>query len=177
MRSSPLLAVGLIVVPLCVTAANASTPASMPRAHADTVSRLSSPPDSLRLQSLLARADEASYAGRVGEARRLYRSVITAQKAGDQFAGDALWRLATTNLYADDVRGAAEALDELAASAARYGDPTWELRGTFEAAVLYAHLKRPDLVATRLERVRCLLKSPVISETEKSGIRERIREK
>lgn len=172
MRPHLLLAAGIAVIPWFVTPLLASDL----RTPADTTSRVSPAPDSLRVQTMLMRADEASYAGRVGEARRLYRELIDQQTAGDEFAGAALWRLATTNLYADDTRGAAEVLDELARGAARFGDPTWELRATFEAAVLYSALKRNDLVNERIERVRSLLKSPVIADREKDMIRERIRE-
>ncbi len=172
MRPHILLAAGLTAIPLFVAPLHASEV----RTPADTTSRLSPAPDSLRVQTMLVRADEASYSGRVNEARRLYRTLIDLQTAGDEFAGPALWRLATTNLYADDTRGAASVLDELARGAARFGDPTWELRATFEAAVLYSSLKRNDLVSERIERVRSLLKSPVIDEREKALIRERIRE-
>ena len=173
MRSHILLAVGIIAIPTFVSSTHASTT----RANTDTVTRVASEPDTVRQQALMSRADEASFAGRIGEARRLYRTLIDEQRASDEFAGTALWRLATTNLYAEDNRGAASVLDELAASAARYGDPTWELRATFEAAVLYAALKRYDVVEARMERVRCLLKSPVISDKEKASIKDRIVEK
>ena len=172
MRSPLLLAVGLMALP----ALAAPTPASATDAGADTTVRLNVPPDSLRVRTLLAKADEASFAGRVNEARRMYRTLIDEQREADQFAGAALWRLATTNLYAEDQRGAASVLDELAADAARYGDPRTELRAAFEAAVIYSHLKRQDLVAARMERVRCLLQSPFVTDQEKESVKGRIRE-
>ena len=172
MRSPFLLALGFVALP----ALAAPTPASATDADRDTTVRVSNAPDSLRVRTLLAKADEASFAGRVNEARRTYRMLIDEQREADQFAGDALWRLATTNLYADDNRGAASVLDELAAAASRYGDPRAELRATFEAAVIYSHLKRHDLVAARMERVRALMQSPFISAQEKESVKGRIRE-
>ena len=171
MRSPTLLALGFVALPVLVAPLTASATSPIP----DTPVRAAPAPDSLRVQALLAKADEASFAGRVNDARRMYRTLIDEQRAADQFAGAALWRLATTNLYADDQKGAAAVLDELAVAAARYGDPRTELRATFEAAVIYSHLKRHDLVAQRMERVRALMQSPFVTAQEKESVRGRIR--
>jgi hypothetical protein len=131
-------------------------------------------PDSARIEAVLGKADEATAAGRMREARRLYRTVIEEQRDARQYAGTALWRLASTHVYDGDIRGGAALLDDLAAEAARYGDPTTELRATFEAAVLWQKSKRYDLTRRNMERVQCLLQSPAIAADLKSTIQRRI---
>lgn len=131
-------------------------------------------PDSAKVESLLARADEATFAGRRMEARRIYKDLISEQKKADQFAGTAMWRLALNYLYADEPRRAAEMLDELANAANRYGDPTLQLRATFESAILWRALKRNDLVLERVDRAKALLQSPAIPQSEKIQIKARM---
>lgn len=171
MRSHFFLAVTLATLPALPASAHALDRA-LP-AHA-APSPTPEPTDSLRLRSLLARADEASFAGRFGEARRLYRKLIDEQESAGEFASAALWRLATAHLWVDARREAADVLDELARAAARYGDPETEMRATFESAVLWSHLQRQDLVAERVARVRSLFKSPAISDELKNDYRSRI---
>lgn len=171
MRSRFLLALSVVAVPALTTSALALDRAT------PTFAFLSPTPestDSLRLRSLLTRADEASFSGRFNEARRLYRTLIDEQGSADEFASVALWRLATAHLWVDARHDAAEVLDELARAAARYGDPETEMRATFEAAVLWSHLKRQDLVVERVARVRSLFKSPAITDELKDDYRSRI---
>jgi len=183
MRSHLLLALNAVALLGTATApAFATTNRATSPTRTDTnsstrpIMRAPVPFDSARVRSLLSRAEEASFAGRIGEARRLYREVIDAHRESNQPAGMVLWRLATTNLYADDKQAAASNLDEMAEVSARFGDPVSELKATFEAAILYSQIKRGDLVAARMERVNCLLQSPVISDEEKARVRERIKE-
>ena len=131
-------------------------------------------PDSARLLAALKQADDAMAAGRMSAARRMYRDVIQEQRDARQYAGTALWRLASNHVYDGDIRGGALMLDDLAAEAARYGDPTMELRATFEAAVLWQKVKRHDMSRRNLERVDCLLQSPAIAEIEKDRVKKRI---
>jgi hypothetical protein len=161
-----LLVLGLALLP--------TTTAALDQSGGDTSMNSSGSPDSLRVQAALARADEATFSGRQSEARRIYQGLIREQKAADQFAGTALWRLALNYLYADEYRRAAETLDDLADASSRYGDPTMQLRATFEAAVLWKALKRNDLMFDRLDRAKALLQSPAIPEPEKKLIRARI---
>ena len=121
-----------------------------------------------------ARADSAEETGRTADARRIYKKLIADLESDGQFAGAALWRLALTYFYADDKWQAAQLFDRTASAANQYGDPALELRATFEGAALWQQLKRPDLAATRLERVTSLLQSPAISEAEKEAVRKRM---
>ena len=168
MSSRLLFSIGLSLLPAIVGAQ------SRDRAFASTTVRTTTAVDPIAVSSALARADEATSNGKVDEARRIYRKLIEAQRGSEEFAGTALWRLALNYLYADDAWHAALTLDELAADANRFGDPAMELRASFEAAVLWQQLKRPELVRPRVERARALLQSTVIADTIKDDIRRRM---
>ncbi|GMV10420.1 MAG: hypothetical protein AMXMBFR55_21540 [Gemmatimonadota bacterium] len=131
-------------------------------------------PDTVMLQRLLAQADEASVTGRSAKARQLYRTLVQEQRAANVYAGTALWRLAGIQLFDGKLTDAALTLDQTAQEAARFGDPAMELRATFEAAILWQKARRNDLAMSNLERVRCLLQSPVIDGELKSSIEQRI---
>lgn len=131
-------------------------------------------PDTVKLQRLLAEADDASVTGRTAKARQLYRTLVQEQRSANVYAGTALWRLAGIQLFDGKVMDAAITLDQTAQEASRFGDPSMELRATFEAAILWQKVKRNDLAMSHLERVRCLLQSPVIDGELKSTIEGRI---
>lgn len=131
-------------------------------------------PDTVKLQRLLAQADEAGATGRSAKARQLYHTLVQEQRAANVYAGTALWRLAGIQLFDGKIMDAAITLDQTAQEAARFGDPAMELRATFEAAILWQKVKRNDLAMSNLERVRCLLQSPVIDGELKSSIEDRI---
>lgn len=163
-----------LIVAAAVLSVGTADAQSRPRNSTTTTVAALIPVDSLRVVEALARADYASSEGRMQEARRIYQNVIKEQVAADEFAGTAMWRLALLYLYSDDHRRAALQLDELAAAAARYGDPTMQLRASFEAAALWQKLRRNDLVTERVDRARALLQSPAIPESEKASIRVRM---
>jgi hypothetical protein len=169
MTSRLLIVAGLLILPATAAAVQTNVPGATPDTTAATRG-----PDPAKVDSALARADLATFSGKTLEARRIYRQIISQQERADQFAGAAMWRLALNYLYADEPRRAAEMLDDLAEAARRYGDPTVQLRATFEAAVLWNALKRPELVPERLDRARALLQSPVIPESEKILIKSRM---
>lgn len=129
--------------------------------------------DSTRIRALMMQADASMEAGRISEARRLYRTLINEQQAADQYPGAALWRLAEAFFYSDDVRGAARALDDAAEAAARFGDPAMELRATFESALLYQRMKNSPAVAQRTPRIKALLQSPAVPREVKLDIESR----
>jgi hypothetical protein len=130
--------------------------------------------DSSRIAQTLEKADVATASGRMSEARRIYRQLIDEQRESRQYAGKAIWRLATNHIYDGDARGGAELLDDLAVEASRFGDPTMELNATFEAAILWQKVKRNDLAMRNLERVQYLLQSPAIDAHVKTRIQQRI---
>ena len=76
------------------------------------------------MSSALAKAEAATYNGRVAEARRIYRKLIDDQRSGGEFAGTALWRLALSYLYADDAWRELKQADSTA-SKDRSSRPRW----------------------------------------------------
>lgn len=168
MRTTMLLAATIVVCPL------------LSHAQAYRASRAVTPPpvirlDPVRVADALARADVAWQAGRGMEARRIYQALIAEQRDARAFAGTAMWRLALNYLYADEKTKAAVQLDELADHAAAFGDPSMQLRASFESAVLWQQLKRGELVPARIERVQSLLQSPAIPEADKEFVRARLK--
>lgn len=160
MSTHLLLALTLAAAP----AASAATPQVTPLAPIDTV----------RLQSELERAEKATYSGRAREARAIYRKLLEEQREAGEYARQTLWNLAMHHLYHADDAAAAEALDQLAKQANQFGDPTTELRATFEAAVLWTKARRPAFAAEHAQRIKDLLKSPVIAESDKAEYRRRM---
>lgn len=121
--------------------------------------------DAARLNAIVALADSMSVQRRVGDAARLYWSVVSEQRAAAEYPLDALHQLALLYYRADDEHSAAEVLMELAESAAEFGDAPVRLRSLFDAALLYKRLGRNDRVAECVRRIWPLLKSPAISQS------------
>jgi hypothetical protein len=166
------LAAAVAALPLGVTPAIAA-PSAQGLTHA-TIRANPTGPDAARVHTVLAEADALEGAGRVGEARKKYRALIEEQREGNQYPVLALWRLAHSYFYHDDEARTAQVLDELAESAAHFGDPTMELRASFEAAVIYQHARASDKVAAKMTRVQALLKSPAITDDMKKEIQGRL---
>jgi hypothetical protein len=131
-------------------------------------------PDAARVRAELATADSLDVAGRLSAARRRYRALIDEQRAADQYPIEALWHLANSYYYHDEELASAATLDELAEAAGRFGDPTTELRASFQAAVLYQQHKQPNRVAPKVARLRALLQSPAIADEVKKDIAARL---
>lgn len=155
---------------LALVASLVTLPSTGTAAH----TRAGDPPDSARIRAIRLKAEASFDGGRIKEARNLYRSLVHEQRAAELYAGAALWRVAETYFAADDARGAAWALDEVAAEAARFGDPALELKASFEAALAYQQLNKPSSVALRLTRVKTLLQSPAVPQEQKERIESRM---
>ena len=163
------------VLALLITAAAPLTAAGQSSARLDQ--RSFAPPrpiDPTIFRARMAAADSLSYLGRLNEARRSYRAIADEQLAAGAYAGDALWHLANS-FYGDDDNRAAAVLDELASTAARFGDPTMEINATFESAIIYQRVHQGTRAATRLGRVKELLQSPAISDDAKAAIVARLK--
>jgi hypothetical protein len=131
-------------------------------------------PDTARITAVLAKGDSLEVSGRVTAARRQYRALVDQQREAGQYPVEALWRLANSYYFQNDELRTAATLDELAEAAGQYGDPTTELRASFESAVLYQRHKQAERVAQRVLRVRALLHSPAIDEVTKREFAKRI---
>jgi len=168
----------LAIAALCVSGvlgaqAPALTAATPSRAVRAAAARDDSP-DAVRWKQALAEADSLAAAGRNGPARKRYRAVIDEQLAAGQYPSEAYWQLTNSYFFHDDDFRAAETLEELAAAASRFGDPAMELRATFESAIMFQRHKVNARVAPKVERVRALLKSPVIDRELKESIERRM---
>jgi hypothetical protein len=131
-------------------------------------------PDTARVRAMLATGDSLESVGHFAAARRQYRLLIDAQRAADQYPAEGLWHLANSYFNRGDAMQAASTLDELASAAAGVGDPVWELRATLEAALIYEKHRDGARVGPRLDRVRALLRSPVIPDAVKEAVEGRL---
>lgn len=152
----------------------AAAPASASASLAPRVFLHNAAIDSLRLESELKRASQATFRGRAKEARAIYRKLVKEQRDAGEYAKLPLWNLALHYFYEEDTRNAALTLDELAREANRFGDPTMELRAMFESTSLWAKRKELTNGTDRIERIKNLLKSPVIAEIDKREFRARM---
>jgi len=173
MRPTRLLLLSALALPVAAAPAHADQVAAA-MARVPAYPSLRPTADTLKLQKMLAQADEASVTGRGGQARKIYRTLVQEQRSANLYAGTALWRLAGVQLFDGKTYDAVITLEETAQEAGRFGDPTMELRASFESAVLWQKLKRPEDARRNLDRVRCLLQSPAVSDDVKADIERRI---
>lgn len=143
-------------------------------AYVPAIARVEPAPDPEKLQRMLAEAEAASTNGRDAAAIKLYKAIAAEQREAGVYAGTALWRMAGAQLFQGKIVDAASTLDATAQEAARFGDPTMELKATFEAAILWQKAKRNDIAMSHLDRVRDLLRSPVIDQELKTSVERRI---
>ncbi len=173
MRPARLLLLSALVLPVAAAPAHADQ-VSAAIARVPAYPSLWPTADTVKLQKLLAQADEASVTGRGSHARKLYRSLVQEHRSANLYAGTALWRLAGVQLFDGKTYDAVITLEETAQEAARFGDPTMELRAAFEAAVIWQKIKRPEDARRNLDRVRCLLQSPAVADDIKADVERRI---
>ena len=170
----------LTMLALALSVAQVTTPATVPPTPTPAVpsaaaARLDRGGDPMpAADARIARADSMALAGRVDAAAHLLNQVIDEQTAAGRYAKDAMWHLAMAYDFADNDARLARTLDALARAAATYGDPQMELTATFEATRLHAQLRDGEATADRVDRIRCLLQSPVIPDAVKADYRSRI---
>lgn len=167
------VAVAAATSPLTAQSYSASLAAAPVRSAAVRTTR-DEAPNVAKIRALLEKAEESLVAGRGAEARKLYRAAIEEQHSAGLYAGESLWHLAIAYFFTDDTANVAGVLDELSAEAARFGDPSMELRATFESAILNQRMHRAGTVAPKLARVQTLMQSPAISDALKAEIASRI---
>ena len=131
--------------------------------------------DEERLSATIRRADSLA----LTEAREflwrvLYWSVVSEQRAAEEYPVTALHRLAFMYFSAGDDYAAANVLTELAESASEFGDPVTRLQSLFDAALLYRDAARTDRVLECVRQIRPLLKSVAIPEGARAAISRRI---
>lgn len=119
-------------------------------------------------------AERLAVEGRFRDAARLYRNAADRRYESGEYAREELLGLAAAQFALNDVRSTARTLDELAERAATFGDPETRLRSLFQAALLHQELRARHEVAAHVERIKPLLKSPVIPETVRQEISARL---
>ncbi|HEV8215517.1 MAG TPA: hypothetical protein VGP95_06775 [Gemmatimonadaceae bacterium] len=130
--------------------------------------------DRERLHATILRADALARENKLGEASRLYWSVVSEQHAAEDYPVEALRRLAFMYFSAGDDYSAASVLTELAEVATNFGDPATRLQSLFDAALLYRELARTDRMLECVRQIRPLLKSAAIPEAARLEISNRI---
>lgn len=130
--------------------------------------------DEERLSATIRRADSLALENNLAEASRLYWSVVSEQRAAEEYPVTALHRLAFMYFSAGDDYAAANVLTELAESASEFGDPVTRLQSLFDAALLYRDAARTDRVLECVRQIRPLLKSVAIPEGARAAISRRI---
>jgi hypothetical protein len=168
------------LIALTLIAATSSSLATASPAGAEVRRIVVRPPavelDSLRVAESLRRASAFAAAGRMGDARREYRMLITAERREGNYPAQALWMLANAYFAEDKIFETARTLDQLAFEAQEIIDPPTELRARLEAAVLWAKLREPTRARAGYLRVKQLLKSPAISAEQREWAKKRIGE-
>lgn len=158
----------------------ASAITSPAEASADATRGIVRPPylsaDSARVANAVRRAAAFAAAGRMADARREYRVIISKESAEGGYPAAPLWLLANA-YYADDNLGdAARTLDKLADAAREVIDPATELKARLEATMLWARMKEYGRARAGLDRVKLLIRSPAIPDTVRSWASKRIGE-
>jgi len=136
--------------------------------HADT---------SGRITAMHRDADQLVVAGKFGEARTKYLTVIAYLDSTQSFPGEVLWALASMEYGRKREMRAAEILDQLADAAVRYGRPEWQATALLEAGLIYQTHGRTDLSVKRAQVLVPLLASPAIAPGMRALLAERVRMK
>jgi hypothetical protein len=164
-------------VAVTVLASAISSPAA---ASPDSARGIVRPPyltaDSARIANAVRRAAAFAAAGRMADARREYRVIISKESAEGGYPAAPLWLLANAYYADENLADAARTLDKLAEAARDVVDPATELKSRLEATMLWARLKEFDRARAGLNRVKVLINSPAISETERRWAKSRIGE-
>lgn len=105
----------------------------------------------------LEEAQRLTEAGQLREAEKAYRSIVARQRIAGQYPAEALRGAATVAFMRGDLRGAARTLDELATTAAEFGDCNSQLDALLDAAYLYTDLRDRPAVSHRMARIQTLL--------------------
>ena len=115
-----------------------------------------------RLTSMLEFAEMMFKSGQPVTARQYLREVVQRQKDGNAYPGAALRRLANVEYALGNQLAAVNALEELMASAARYGDVDARVGALVDATLLYDELGRSDRHAELVRQLQPLLSSPEV---------------
>lgn len=147
------MAMGLAALALAPVAARSQEPLAL-RTAATAAG------DTARTVDEVDRARGLLRAGEFRAARRVLEEAVRQRGEAGRPAARAWWLLAEMDHAAGRPLRAARQLDAAAHDAEVFGDPAMQARALLEAATLYVHERQFARAATRVERLRPLLRSP-----------------
>lgn len=112
------------------------------------------------VRAIVARGDALTGARRYAAAEQEYRHAAEIVRRQGHLPSYSLWHLACALYYEGNPQGAAVVLDQLTAEAQHSGDLAVEALAMFNSAWLTGESGNGRVAATKLERVRQLLRSP-----------------
>jgi len=112
--------------------------------------------------------------GRPKEALKAYTTIVENARITNDYPRESLEAIGHLKYGMDDLRGAAQAFEELGGQAEIFGDPETELTSRYRAALLYQETRDRRGVALQVARIKFLLKSPVVSAATRDAIAARI---
>jgi hypothetical protein len=131
--------------------------------------------DSQRVADALNRAQRYAVTGRLADARREYRRVITSERQEGGYPAEPMWLLATSYFADGNEWDTALVLDELGQAAREVIDPNTELRARFEAAILWSNQRERGRASADAQRVLELLRSPAIAPDQRADLLSRMK--
>lgn len=112
------------------------------------------------VRALVTRGDALTGARRYSAAEREYRRATVIARQQGHLPSYTLWHLACALYYKGELQRAATVLDQLTTEAERSGDLAVEALALFNSAWLNGRSGSGTQAATRVARVRTLLRSP-----------------
>lgn len=131
--------------------------------------------DVVRAEALHARADHEGHSlDRFKRAARLHEQSAELRGADDPRRAGCLREAALLRYYAGDRRGAVSLMERAAAGAVERGDVVGAAGSYSDAAIMAHELKQPARAWGLGVRADALTASPLLSESQRSALRERI---
>lgn len=126
--------------------------------------------DEERIAQRIVEASGFTLQGRMADARRILREVITEQERAGAYPATALRNLANVEFVLDRPVIAAGILVRLADAAVAASDPVTELQALVDATILFAQEGRTSSARALRPRIKTLLNSPAIPEATRREV-------
>ncbi|HTH64485.1 MAG TPA: hypothetical protein VL563_07360 [Gemmatimonadales bacterium] len=128
------------------------------------------------VRAIVTRGDALTGARRYAAAEQEYRRAALIVRRQGHLPSFTLWHLACALYYEGNPQGAAAALDQLTTEAQHSGDLAVEVLAMFNSAWLNGQSGNGRVAATKLERVRLLLRSPYLPAAIRDQLSARLGE-
>jgi hypothetical protein len=173
----PALAIVVLASPVRAWAAAASSTDSLPVALTVAPARVDAPiPEDVRarVEILRNQARTQFESGHAAQARRELLAAASLLRQAGALPTDELFTVATIALVEERPLVAAQAMDDLAASAEALGRPDVEARALLESAIQYAAADERGVARERFVLLRTLLASPGFPESVRAELQVRV---